>query len=153
MSKSKKEAVESTKSFLAVVLVRGLADVTKKIKDTLIMLRLTKRNRCVVVQNNPMMLGMIIKAKDYVTWGEIDMEALKDLVDKKGMEYEGRLQDTKGKYSYKCFEFAGKMYKPYFNLNSPKKGFGRKGIKVPFSVGGGLGDRKDKIVDLIKRMV
>ena len=43
--------------------------------------------------------------------------------------------------------------KPFFRLNPPVKGFDRKGIKVPFSLGGALGYRKEKINDLIKRMV
>ncbi|HLC52510.1 MAG TPA: uL30 family ribosomal protein [Candidatus Nanoarchaeia archaeon] len=138
---------------LAVVLVRGLTEVTKKIKDTLTLLNLTRKNRCVIVENSSSMLGMIKKAKDYVTWGEIDETTFKDLVEKRGIDYLGRLQDNKGKYSYKVMEVAGRNYKPYFSLNPPRKGFGRKGVKVPFNVGGGLGDRKDKINDLIKRMI
>lgn len=38
-------------------------------------------------------------------------------------------------------------------LNSPRKGFGRKGVKMPFSKGGALGERKEKINDLIERML
>jgi len=42
--------------------------------------------------------------------------------------------------------------KPFFRLNPPVKGFGA-GVKVPFSLGGALGYRKDKINELIKRML
>ena len=47
----------------------------------------------------------------------------------------------------------GKKIKPFFRLNPPAKGFGRKGIKVSFKAKGALGYRADKINDLIKRMI
>jgi large subunit ribosomal protein L30 len=138
---------------IAVVLVRGLVNVTHAIKDTLAMLKLTRKNTCIVVDNNPTMLGMIKKAKDYVTWGEISEETYKELVAKRGVLYLGPIQDSKKKYNYKTLEIEGKHYKPYFRLNPPSKGFGRKGIKMPFNKGGGLGPRSDKMNDLILRML
>ena len=43
--------------------------------------------------------------------------------------------------------------KPFFRLKPPIKGFERKGIKTPFSMGGVLGYRKEKINNLIIRML
>jgi len=80
---------------------------------------------------------MINKVKDYATWGDIDDATLKALIEKRS---EKNPDDPK-------------RTKPYFRLNPPKKGFGRKGIKVPFSKRGALGNRKEKINDLIKRML
>ena len=137
----------------AVVLVRGLVDVSYGIKDTLAMLRLTRKNHCVVVADTPITRGMLQKVKDYATWGEISEEMFKQLVLKRGMPYEGRLTDSGKKYSYKVLDVAGKAYKPYFRLNPPQKGFGRKGIKTPFNRGGALGYRSDKMNDLILRML
>jgi large subunit ribosomal protein L30 len=145
---------ETTKSGkLAIVLVRGVVGVAQPVKDTLSLLRLHKKNYCVVVDNNPVNIGMIKKVKDYVTWGEIDENTFKELVEKRGEEFKARLTDRKEKYSFKCLELNGKKYKLYFRLNPPRKGFGRKGIKIPFKVGGALGNRAEKINDLIKRML
>ena len=138
---------------IAVVLVRGLVNVTQTVKDTLAMLKLTRKNTCVVVESNPVMMGMIKKAKDYITWGEISEETYKELVAKRGVEWLGPTQDSKKKYNYKTLEVEGKHYKPYFRLNPPTKGFGRKGIKMPFNKGGALGPRADKMNDLIMRML
>ena len=138
---------------IAVVLVRGLVNVTQSVKETLSLLRLNRKNYCVVIDNNPVNLGMIKKAKDYITWGNIDDVTFKELVEKRGEDFKARLTDRKEKYSYKCLEISGKKYKPYFRLNPPRKGFGRKGIKVAFKVGGALGNREEKINDLIKRML
>ena len=43
--------------------------------------------------------------------------------------------------------------KSFFKLNPPVKGFERKGIKVPFAQGGVVGYRKDKIKDILTRML
>ncbi|MBU0470457.1 MAG: uL30 family ribosomal protein [Nanoarchaeota archaeon] len=137
----------------AVVLVRGTVDMTHQLKDTLKSLNLSRKNQCVVLENNPLNKGMILKVKDYVTWGEIDEETFKKLVEGRGEELLSREKDSKDRYAYKSLEFKGKKYKKYFRLNPPQKGFGRKGIKMAFKVGGGLGYRGEKINDLIMRML
>jgi len=139
---------------LVVVLVRGLVNVNHKIKNTLKLLKLTRSNQAVVVENNPINLGMLVKVKDYATWGEIDSETYSELVSKRGSEWLGRTEDAKSKYNYNRFvEINGKKYNKVFRLNPPRKGFGRKGIKRPFNTGGALGKRGDAINDLIKRMI
>jgi len=87
------------------------------------------------VEKNSIYVGMAKKIKDYSTYGEIDADTYKLLVEKRGEKNE-----------------KGEL-KKYFRLNSPKKGFERKGIKVSFTKGGALGYRGKKINDLIKRMV
>ena len=138
---------------LAVVLVRGLIDMNQPLKDALRVLRLHRKNHCVVVADNPVSRGMLNKVKDYVTWGEISSETYTELVERRGKEFKARQTDGKKKYSYATIEFKGKKYKPYFALNPPLKGFGRKGIKVAFRAGGALGNRGEKMNDLIKRMI
>lgn len=151
---TKEEPVKNEPSKrIAVILVRGLAKVSHPIKKTLTLLKLTRKNQCIVVNNNSINLGMLKKVKDYVTFGEISEETYQELVAKRGKEYKGRLTDFKKKYSYNVLEINGKNYKPYFCLNPPRKGFGRKGIKWSFKVGGALGYRGDKINDLIRRML
>jgi large subunit ribosomal protein L30 len=119
---------------LAIVRVRGGIGIKTEIKDTLKMLNLHRKNFCVVVPNNDSNLGMIKRVKDYVTYGNVDEETYKLLVEKRG-------------------EKKGDKEKPFFRLAPPKKGFGRKGVKVHFSKGGALGYRDVKINDLIKRMI
>jgi len=140
---------------IAVVRIRGRVGIRRDIRETLEFLRLYRKNYCVVLPATDSIIGMVRKIESYVTWGEIDDETFKLLVEKRGELYKGRESDKKGKikYSRKYFVFDGKKYKPYFRLNNPKGGFGRKGIKVPFSVGGGAGYRGEKINDLIRRML
>jgi len=124
-------------NLLAVIRIRGIIGLTQKITDTLKMLNLFRKNCCSVVENTPSNLGMIKKAKDYITWGEIDQETLKLLIEKRS---EINPKDPK-------------KTKKFFRLNSPKGGFEKKGIKVPFVSGGVLGSRGKKINDLLKKMI
>lgn len=130
---------KSNKVNVAVIRLRGKIGLKKSVKDTLEMLRLYRKNYCIVIDSTPSNLGMIEKVKDYITWGEIDDETLKLLVETRGE----RGKDKQGK----------SIVKKFFRLAPPRKGFERKGIKVQFSVGGALSYRGEKINDLIRRMV
>ena len=151
----KQQNIESKNSKqLAVVRIRGLINLKSTISSTLKMLRLYKTNYCCVIPNNSIYTGMLKKAKDYITWGEIDDETFKMLVEKRGEEFNGRETDTEKKITYNDFMIINnKKIKKYFRLNAPRKGFGRKGIKHTYQNKGALGYRGENINDLIKRMV
>jgi len=148
------KAKASTGGKLAVVLVRGMNHVKTSVKDTLKMINLNHNNQCVILDKTSINIGMLRKAKDYITWGEVDDATLNELVEKRGEEFKQREADSKGKIKYNRYlEFNGKRIKKTFRLNPPRKGFGRKGIKVPFTMKGGLGYRGEAINDLLKRMI
>lgn len=150
--KVKSEPTSSKK--LAAIRIRGLINIKTKVEDTLTMLRLYKKNYCITLPNSPIYVGMLKKAKDYITWGEIDDETFNILVEKRGQVFNGRETDSKGKIKYNDFFVVNnKKINKYFRLNAPRKGFGRKGIKYSYQQGGALGYRGQAINDLIKRMV
>jgi large subunit ribosomal protein L30 len=117
---------------LAVILVRGLVGVRHDIKETLAYLNLRKKHACVIVDDTPTIRGMLKKSQAYITFGPITEETLKELVTKRGEK--------------------SKENKIFF-LAPPVGGFERKGIKQSFTVGGVLGDRKEAINDLLKKMM
>tara|TARA_Y100000310_G_scaffold299251_1_gene333918 strand:- start:3110 stop:3574 length:465 start_codon:yes stop_codon:yes gene_type:complete len=154
MDKEIKKHGTSDNGKFAVIRVRGIIGVERGIDETLVKLRLYKKNYCVVVPKNGSHLGMIKKVKDYITWGDIDEKTYMTLIEKRKEDFKGNISDKKGKISYNDFiDIGGKKIKKRFRLNSPKKGYGRKGVKVPFSNGGALGYRGDKINNLIERMI
>ncbi len=139
---------------LAAIRLRGRTQIRTKIEDTLKAMRLYKNNYCAVIPNNPIYLGMLKKAKDYLTWGEIDEETFNSLLDKRGEQFNRRESDTKNIIKYAdYFIHDNKKYKKYFRLSPPRKGLGRKGIKHSFKEGGALGYRGAAINNLIKRML
>lgn len=124
---------------IAVIRIRGLIGIKKEIRDTLDMLKLHKKHSCVILEATPSIIGMIKKVSSYVTWGEIEDQTLKSLKEKRAE----KIKDKEGK----------EKEKPFFRLHPPRGGFERKGIKKPFSVGGSLGYRGEKINELIKKMI
>ncbi|MBU0761947.1 MAG: 50S ribosomal protein L30 [Candidatus Altiarchaeota archaeon] len=152
-----------------VVRVRGETHVKKTIADSLKTLGLTRKNHCTLIVENESTQGLLQKIKDYVTWGEANEGTVGSLLAKRGrVSIAKPLSDdfVKENSAYpdiKSFALAlskgeatmvsVKGLKNYFRLNPPKKGFERGGIKYPFSVGGALGYRGEKINDLVGRMV
>jgi len=129
---------------IAVVRIRGKVNINQEVKDTLEMLRLYNKNFCVFIEPTAQSIGMIKKVKDFVTYGEADDELFNELVAKRGQEFKG---DPNKKKKY--YEIEGKKYCKYFRLHPPRGGL--KSTKKPFPRGA-LGNRKEKIADLIRRM-
>jgi large subunit ribosomal protein L30 len=127
--------------YIAIVRVRGMIGLNPDIKLTLEMLNLHNKNWCSFVKDNDANRGMVKKAKDYITYGEVTEEVMKELIDKRAEPSE------------EGFTYNKKTYKRFIRLSPPKKGYGRKGIKIPFNKGGALGNRGEKINDLLTRMM
>lgn len=155
VKKVKKQRTTLPKGKIAIIRIRGVSGVRHDIRKTLTMFRLFRKNNCVVIENSPSNLGMIIKIKDYVTFGEIDDKTYQLLVDKRGRDFKGREQSRNGKVKYDghFVKVGSRKIKPYFRLSPPRGGFERKGTKVSFKNGGVLGYRGDKMAQLIKKMI
>jgi large subunit ribosomal protein L30 len=151
---------------ITIIKIRGSVGIKTPIKDTLLKLRLSENNHCVVFKDSKVLQGMLFKVKDYITYGIIDKETLKTLITKRGRlignkrvteEFLKEKNITIDKLVDLFIEDPKKVYslgiKNVFRLSPPSKGFERKGIKTPFTLGGALGDRKDKINDLLKKMM
>ena len=69
---------------IAAIRVRGRTGLKKEIEDTMNMLRLNRINHAVILDENPNYQGMLQKAKDYITWGEIREDTLVKVITKRG---------------------------------------------------------------------
>jgi len=160
VSKEVKKEVKPESKLYAVVRVRGGFKIRRDFKDTLRFLRLNKKHHCVLIKDSPVNKGMITKLNDYVTWGVINKEVLKELIKKRGRlkghkklalndkELDSLINDLmSGK---KSIEDVG--INPVFRLTPPRKGWERGTIKLRYPRGG-LGPRGDKINELLKRMI
>ena len=117
---------------IAAVLIRGTIGAKQPVKDTLKMLNLTKKNTCIVIDDdNEAQKGMLQKCKDFVTYGDLDKDTYNELV--------GQRDESHPKENV-------------FRLHPPRGGFERKGIKKQYKFGGALGER-ESISDLLRKMI
>jgi len=150
---------------VAIVRIRGNVKVNYEIKQTLKFLKLNYKHNCNVIELNDAYKGMINKVKDYITYGEIDKDTFKNLLLKRGKTKDGkRITDEILKPKFNSVDdFVDKFFDNNaslkdinlnipFKLNPPSGGFERKGIKVPYTLGGALGYRKN-INELLKKMM
>ena len=140
-----------------VIRIRGTTGVKQGIASTLEMLRLNRISHAVLVDENPSYKGMLQKAKDYITWGEV-VEKRGRLVGGARLSEEYLSENT----DYSTFEelanalLNGELkaqdidMKPVFRLHPPRKGY--KGIRHSVNEGGSLGYRGEDINNLAKRM-
>ncbi len=153
---------------IAIIRIRGRVHLKGEIEDTMKMMRLYRKNTCVIIKNTEAQIGMLQKVKDYVTWGDIDELTFKLMLEKRGkLAGNKRLTEIYMKEKTKMdFNMFAKEYfafkkelkdipgiKTFFRLCPPTQGFERKGIKKPYSLGGVLGYRKEKINELLRKMM
>ena len=152
-----------------VIRARSDRGVTVKIRDTMSMLNLTRVNHATILPNIPSYTGMLDKAKDYITWGEISHELITNLLKERGrMVGDNPVTDAsiKENSKYSSVEKFAKALssgeatmkdvtnlKPVLRLHPPRGSKGWGGIKRSYTVGGALGFRGEAIGDLVSRMM
>jgi len=152
---------------LAVIRVRGSVNVRRGVRETMRMLGLTRTNHCVVIDDTPTFRGMLQKAKDMLTWGEVEQKVLEKLIRKRGrLTGDKHLTDEfiKSQTPFQSLsEFAAAVHsgeaefgtlpglKKVFRLHPPRKGY--KATKRPFKDFGDLGYRGEQINEFVIRMI
>jgi large subunit ribosomal protein L30 len=165
---TKTDAEEKKESTICVVRIRGAHGMNRKIQYTLHLFNLYSVNHATLVRSTPSVLGMLQKTKDYIAFGEVDVESIKKLLHKralltgsKPLTDEHVRQNTvyktvdglaKALYDGKISLKEVKDLKPVFRLHPPRGGF-RGSIKKSIGAGGVLGNVKDKINVYLDRMV
>ena len=152
-----------------VVRARSDVKVERSIRETMGYLNLTKVNHAVIIPKNDQYLGMLRKAKDYITWGEATEELVEKMLSERGrMAGDAPLTDeiVAENSDYSTIKDLAKAIvaneasvkavpglKRVFRLHPPTGPKGWGGIKRSFVVGGALGNREDKIGALVERMI
>ena len=159
--------MEKGRKCLAVVRIRGTVNVRKEIEDTLRMLNLERNCHATLIDDRPSFLGMLRKAQNVITWGEVSKETIALLLRKRGRivgnrkltdEYVKKIgYDSLDALAEAIYNLKVKLkdlpgVKPVFRLHPPRKGY--KGtVKKSYSTGGETGYRGEAINDLIRRMI
>ncbi|MGC8849667.1 MAG: 50S ribosomal protein L30 [Candidatus Bathyarchaeia archaeon] len=156
---------------LVAVRLRGTARINPELQKTLDSLRLKSKYNAVLLHETSSVKGMLQRAKDHITWGEVDADTILQLLQLRGRTTGNRRIDDG--YVKEKFPGYGSMeklaeaiasweiplerlweaeIKPVFRLHPPKGGF-KKTIKRPYGSGGELGYRGPDIKNLIEKMI
>lgn len=138
---------------ILVIRISGLVDVSSDVNETLFRMRLRKKYTAVLLKDNELNRKLLQKVRNYVAFGNISKEDITMLLEKRA-----QLVDKKKKLDVKkVLEGIDKHnlldlgVKPFFRLHPPRKGIDSK---LHFGVRKGvLGDNKDKIAELMRRML
>ena len=155
-------------SFL-VIRARSDRGVTRKIRETMAMLNLTRVNHATIVMDNPSYRGRLQKSKDYITWGDANAELIEKMISERGRLVGDKPitdADVKEATNYSSIkEFAAAIasgdatikdmpeMKRVFRLHPPRGPKGWGGLKRTYVIGGALGPRGEDISALVERMI
>jgi|SRR3989344_4704872 len=135
-----------------VIRISGQVNVPKKIRETLHRLRIRRKYSAVLLKPTPESKKMLQYLRNYVAYGTIDKETLLKLLEKRAQPISNEKIDVKKvleSLDKKSLESLG--IKPFFRLHPPIRGIESK---KHAGVGKGvLGDNKEKINDLVRRML
>merc|ERR1712071_631121 len=157
-----------------IMRIRGINQVSPKVKKVLQLFRLRQINNGVFIKLNKATVNMLRICEPYITWGTPNLKSVRELVYKRGfVKVDGNrtpitsndiIEAKLGKMGIICvedliheiltvgpnFKYASNFLWP-FKLNNPTGGWRKK--TNHFVEGGDFGNREDKINDLLKKMV
>lgn len=138
---------------LLIIRISGMVNVPQDTEDALFRLRLRRKYSAVLFEPTKENAPLLVKIRNHVAYGTIDKETLLSLIQMRGQPIKkGTKIDAEkivSQLGKKSLEDLG--LKPFFRLHPPRKGIESKKHS---GVGKGvLGDNKEKINDLVVRML
>merc|ERR1711945_11834 len=144
-----------------VMRIRGINQVSPKVKKVLQLFRLRQINNGVFIKLNKATTNMLRICEPYITWGSPNLKSVRELIYKRGHDM---IEQSLGKFGIICvediiheiftvgpnFKYASNFLWP-FKLNTPTGGWRKK--TNHFVEGGDFGCREYKINDLPKKMI
>merc|ERR1712046_551124 len=157
-----------------VMRIRGINQVSPKVKKVLQLFRLRQINNGVFIKLNKATINMLRICEPYITWGTPNLKSIRELIYKRGfIKVDGKrtpitsndlVESTLGRHGIICVEdmiheiaTVGPNFKYVSNclwpmkLNTPTGGWRKK--TNHFVEGGDFGCREDKINALLRLMV
>ncbi|PIN90840.1 hypothetical protein COU60_00665 [Candidatus Pacearchaeota archaeon CG10_big_fil_rev_8_21_14_0_10_34_76] len=137
---------------ILVIRISGIVKVSDKIEESMNRINLRRKYSATLIEDTPENRMLLTKIRNFVAFGDADDKLLEELIEKRGESTERKKIDAKevvGNLAKKGLKSQG--MKPFFRLHPPRGGIDSK---KHFGVDKGvLGDHKDKIGNLVRRML
>ncbi len=137
---------------IIAIRISGMINMSKDMQETLFRFRLRRKYAAVLVKPSPLNIKLLKKLRNHIAYGDINKETLKELVEKRALPLD-KLKKINVEKVIEQLEKNNRSteIKPFFRLHPPRGGIESK---KHFGVGKGvLADNKDKINDLVRRML
>lgn len=137
---------------ILVIRISGLVEIPEHMNETLFRMRLRRKYSAVLLKETKENLALLQKVRNQVAFGIISKETLIELIKKRGQSSDKKKIDADkvaSQLDSKSLSDLG--LKPFFRLHPPRGGIDSK-VHFPIRKGV-LGDNKDKINDLVRRML
>ena len=137
---------------ILLIRIAGHVDMNQDMEETLFRIRLRRKYAAVLLKETEENKKLIMKIRNFVAYGKIDAETLKLLISKRAISIDKKKVDAdKIIEALEKKDLASQGVKPYFRLHPPRGGIDSR---IHFGVRKGvLGDNKEKINDLVRRML
>lgn len=139
---------------IAIIRISGKVKMNKKLEETMNRLRLRKKYSCVILEEKPELMGMVMDLRNFIAYGAIDEKTLIELVKARGKKFGKRNEKVKDPEKIAKDLLAGKKFeelgmKPWFGLHPARGGIDSK-HHYPKGV---LGNHAADINKLIMKML
>ncbi len=137
---------------ILIIRIAGQVNIPQDIEDALFRLRLRKKYSAVLINATPQQMKLLKNIRDYIAYGTINEETLLALIQSRAKSLSNKKIEAKEVVSnLGKKDLLSLGIKPFFSLHPPRKGID---AKKHFGVNKGvLGDNKEKINDLVRRML
>jgi large subunit ribosomal protein L30 len=138
---------------IAIIRISGMVKVPKEVQETLYRIHLRKKYAATLLNPSPEVTKLLYKIRNYVAYGPIDKKTLLNLIKSRAQPIDKSKKIDPEKVVEQLDKKSLKSLglKPFFRLHPPRKGIESKkhfGVRK-----GVLGDNKEKINELIGRML
>ena len=138
---------------ILVIRIGGLVDMTKEFQEMLFRFRLRRKYSAVLIQPTIINIKLLKKLRNHIAYGEINKETMKELIEKRGISLDKSKKINPEKVMNQLEKNPlNSDIKPFFRLHSPRGGIDSK-KHFGVSKKAVLGDNKEKINDLVRRML
>jgi large subunit ribosomal protein L30 len=139
---------------IIAIRISGLVKMQKKVEESLDRIRLRRKYSAVLLKPTPENQKLLKKIRNFIAYGDISPEVLKELIEKRAIpkNKETKVQTEKILEDLEKKKPQDLDIKPFFRLHPPRKGIDSK-KHFGTSSKAVLGDNKEKINDLVRRML
>lgn len=137
---------------LIAIRISGQVKMNQDVQEALFRLRLRKKFTATLLKDTPLNRNLLRQYRNFIAYGIIDQQILEELIAKRGKSISGKkLNAAEVAKNLEQKSPQELDLKPFFALHPPRGGIDTK-LHFPKRKGV-LGDHKEKIAELVRRML